>query len=294
MSRSAATLSDLLAARCESSAMTSTWSNELELPLRRHLSKVPEITILFWIIKILATTVGETFADFLSDTLGLGLTLTTVVTSALLAVTLVAQFRVRRYIPGLYWLVVVLISIVGTLITDNLVDNLGVPLKVTTAVFAVLLAATFAFWHATEKTLSIHTIDSPRREALYWLTILFTFALGTAAGDLAAEASGLGYAVAAVVFAALIAAVWLAHRFLGLGAVVAFWIAYVTTRPLGASLGDLLSQPRDAGGLGLGTVVTSSLFLVTILAIVSYLSITRRDRPSPDDAAARIPARSSW
>ncbi|WP_225853512.1 hypothetical protein [Micromonospora sp. AMSO31t] len=254
---------------------------------------MPEVTVFFWIIKILATTVGETFGDFLNVTLGLGLTLTTVVMSVLLAIVLVLQSRTARYVPTLYWLVVVLISIVGTLITDNLVDNVGVPLEVTTVVFAVLLAATFAVWYATEKTLSIHTIDTPRREAFYWLAILFTFALGTAAGDLAAEALGLGYAVAAAIFTALIAAVWVAHRFIGLGAVVAFWTAYVLTRPLGASLGDLLARPGDEGGLGLGTVVTSLVFLLTIVAAVTYLSASKRDQPALDAQAEWVRTR-SW
>ncbi|MBU2667995.1 hypothetical protein KOI35_31235 [Actinoplanes bogorensis] len=261
-------------------------------PFRHYLSKVPEVTIFFWIIKILATKVGETFADFLNLTLGLGLTLTTVVMSALLAIALTIQFRVRGYVPALYWLVVVLISIVGTLITDSLVDNFGVPLMSATVVFATLLAATFGLWYAHERTLSIHTIDTPRREAFYWLAILFTFALGTAAGDLAAEALGLGYGVAALAFAAVIGAVWLVKN--GLGPVAAFWIAYIATRPLGASLGDLLAQPPANGGLGLGTAVTSVLFLATILCTVAYLTITRRDRPSLDAAAARTQARPSW
>ncbi|MEU1687785.1 hypothetical protein [Micromonospora sp. NPDC005707] len=260
---------------------------------RRFLSKVPEVTVFFWIIKILATTVGETFADFLNVTAGLGLTLTTAVMSVLLTIVLLLQFRAVRYLPALYWLVVVLISIVGTLITDNLVDNLGVPLEVTTVVFAVLLGATFAVWYAAEKTLSIHTIDTPRREAFYWLAILFTFALGTAAGDLAAEALGLGYAVAAAIFAALIAAVWTAHRFIGLGAVVAFWIAYVLTRPLGASLGDLLAQPHDEGGFNFGTVVTSLVFLLTILTVVVYLSVSKRDQPALGTRTIRVRTR-SW
>ncbi|WP_433288574.1 COG4705 family protein [Micromonospora sp. CA-244673] len=273
--------------------MTYIANPDVDRPFRRFLSKAPEVTVFFWIIKILATTVGETFADFLNVTAGLGLTLTTVVMSVLLAIVLVLQFRTVRYVPARYWLVVVLISIVGTLITDNLVDNIGVPLEVTTVVFAVLLGATFAVWYAAEKTLSIHTIDTPRREAFYWLAILFTFALGTAAGDLAAEALGLGYAVAAAIFAALIAAVWLAHRFIGLGAVVAFWIAYVLTRPLGASLGDLLAQPGDEGGLGFGTVVTSFVFLLTILAVVAYLSVSKRDQPALDAQAQRVRTR-SW
>ena len=272
--------------------MSHDWQNYLERPFRRFLSKVPEVTIFFWIVKILATTVGETFADFLSGTVGLGLTLTTVVMSAVLAVVLVIQFREIRYVPTLYWLVVVLISIVGTLITDGLVDDLEVPLGVATAGFAVLLAAAFVAWYRTERTLSITTVDTPRREAFCWLTVLFTFALGTAAGDLVAQVFPLAYAASAVLFALVIAAVWEARRNLRLGTVVAFWIAYVATRPLGASLGDYLSQPARDGGLGLGTALTSLVFLLTIVGVVTYLSVTGRDRPSLDNAARR--AGSAW
>ncbi len=242
------------------------------------LNKVPEVTMYFWIIKVLCTTVGETAADFLAVNLGLGLTVTTVVMSALLAVALAFQFRLRQYVPGVYWLAVVLISIVGTLITDNLVDNFGVPLWVTTVAFGVALALTFAVWYASERTLSIHTIYTTRREAFYWLAILFTFALGTAAGDLAAEGLALGYLTSAVVFGALIGIVAFAHFGLKVNAVLTFWIAYVLTRPLGASIGDYLSQGRDAGGLALGTVSTSAIFLATILALVVYLTLSRRDR----------------
>ena len=245
---------------------------------REMLNKVPEVTVYFWIIKVLCTTVGETAADFLNVNLGLGLTITTVVMSAFLAVALAYQFRLNRYVPGVYWLAVVLISIVGTLITDNLVDNLGVALETTTVVFGVALAATFAIWYANERTLSIHSIYTTKREAFYWLAILFTFALGTAAGDLLAEGLALGYLTSAVLFAGVIGLVALAYYYGKLNAVVAFWIAYVLTRPLGASIGDYLSQGRDAGGLALGTVGTSALFLATILALVIYLSVTRRDR----------------
>lgn len=250
-------------------------------PLPRVLlNKVPEITLYFWVIKVLATTVGETAADFLNVNLGLGLTGTSVVTAAVLAVALAAQMRARRYVPGLYWLTVVLISIVGTLITDNLVDGLGVPLQTTTIAFAILLAATFAIWFASERTLSIHAVTSTRREAFYWAAILFTFALGTAAGDLVAEGLGLGYGVSALVFGGLIALVTVAHYRFRLGAVLSFWIAYVLTRPLGASLGDGLSQPRADGGLGLGTVATSALFLTAILALVIHLARSKVDAPA--------------
>jgi uncharacterized membrane-anchored protein len=162
------------------------------------LNKVPEVTLFFWIIKVLATTVGETAADYLSVDLGLGLTATTYVMSALLAVVLVIQFRERRYTPSVYWLAVVLLSIVGTLITDNLVDHFGVSLETTTTLFAIALAITFGAWYASEKTLSIHTIYTTRRETFYWLAILWTFALGTAAGDLLAERLALGYWKSAV------------------------------------------------------------------------------------------------
>jgi uncharacterized membrane-anchored protein len=242
------------------------------------LNKVPEVTAYFWIIKVLATTVGETAADFLNTKLHFGLGGTTAVMSVVLAVVLVVQFRLNRYLPAVYWLAVVLISVVGTLVTDNLVDNLGVSLEVTTVVFAVALAVTFAVWYAKEKTLSIHTICTTRREAFYWLAVLFTFALGTAAGDLTAEGLDLGYWRSALLFGATIAVVFVAHRVFKLNAVLAFWIAYVLTRPLGASVGDYLSQDRDAGGLGLGTVVTSAIFLLTILGVVVYLTVTGKDR----------------
>ena len=241
------------------------------------LNKVPEITIFFWIIKILATTVGETAADFLSENLNLGLALTSIIMAVLLVAALFFQFKSPKYVPGLYWLVVVLISIVGTLVTDNLVDNLGVPLVVTTIIFAIALTATFITWYSNEGTLSIHSILTPKRETFYWVAILFTFALGTAAGDLIAEGLNLGYGVSAFIFAALIGVVAFLHKQFQLGAVLSFWIAYILTRPLGASLGDLLSQPQSAGGLGLGTVGTTALFLLTILGVVIFLTITKKD-----------------
>jgi len=242
------------------------------------LNKVPEVTLYFWVIKVLCTTVGETAADYLNETLGWGLTNTTYVMSAVLAVALLFQFRLRRYVPGVYWLAVVLISIVGTLITDNLTDNFGVSLVTTTIVFAVLLATAFAVWYASERTLSIHTIVTTRREAFYWLAVLFTFALGTAAGDLTAERFGIGYAQSALLFGGAIAIIYVLHRRFALNAVLAFWLAYILTRPLGASIGDYLSQPTADGGRGLGTTVTSAIFLVTIVLVVLYLSITGVDR----------------
>src|SRR4051794_9003508 len=248
---------------------------------RQMLNKVPEVTLYFWIIKILCTTVGETFADFLNSTLGLGLTGTSVVMTAVLIAVLVVQFRADRYVPAIYWLAVVLISIVGTLITDNLTDGLGVSLWTSPAIFAVALAVTFAVWYGFERTLSIHTIFTTRREGFYWLAILFTFALGTAGGDLLSEKLALGYWVAAGIFAGAIALITALHFGLKLNAVLAFWLAYILTRPLGASIGDGMSQ-SDNGGFGLGTTVTSIIFLGAILALVAYLSKTRVDQTPPD------------
>jgi uncharacterized membrane-anchored protein len=245
---------------------------------RKMLNKVPEVTIFFWVIKIMCTTVGETAADYLNDNLGFGLTKTTYVTGALLIVLLAVQFRLRRYVPGVYWSVVVVISVFGTLITDNMTDHYNVPLTTSTIVFSIVLAAVFAAWYAVERTLSIHTIFTTRREAFYWLAILFTFALGTAAGDLSAEKLDLGYAVSILIFGGLIAAVTIGHYAFRMNAVLSFWMAYILTRPLGASIGDEMSQnSHKYGGLGLGTTGTSYIFLGCILALVCYLSISRRD-----------------
>ena len=244
----------------------------------RHMfNKVPAVTLYFWVIKIMATTVGETTADFLNFNLHMGLTNTSILMGLLLTIALAVQILSNRYVPTFYWIAVVLLSIFGTLITDNLADNFGVALTTTTTIFAVVLIATFAGWYASEKTLSIHSIVTTRRELFYWTAILFTFALGTAAGDLVAEGFQLGYAISALIFAGLIAAVTAAHYWLKLNAIWAFWIAYVLTRPFGASCGDLLSQRRADGGLGLGTIGTSALFLTVILALVTYLSISKRD-----------------
>jgi uncharacterized membrane-anchored protein len=242
------------------------------------LNKVPEVTLYFWVIKIMCTTVGETAADYLNVNLGFGLTKTTYVTGALLIALLAVQFRLRRYVPPAYWMVVVVISVFGTLITDNMTDHYNVPLTTSTIAFAIVLIAVFGVWYGFERTLSIHTIYTTRREAFYWLAILFTFALGTAAGDLTAEKLSLGYAVSIAIFGAMIAAVAIAHYVFKLNAVLSFWLAYILTRPLGASIGDFLSQnSHKYGGLGLGTTGTSYIFLGCILALVAFLSITRRD-----------------
>ena len=250
------------------------------------LSKVPEVTLFFWIIKILATTIGETAADYLNDNLGLGLSGTTYIMSAALAVILVCQFRARRYIPIVYWLVVVFLSVVGTLVTDNLVEHYGVPLRTTTILFSVALAATFIVWYLNERTLSIHSIYTTKREAFYWLAILFTFALGTAAGDLIAESLNVGYWRSALLFGGSIGLITIAWRYWKLNPILAFWMAYILTRPLGASIGDYLSQARVDGGLGLGTTTTSAIFLVAIVVVVAYLTVTKKDQIPPASSPA--------
>ncbi len=252
--------------------------------IARFLNKVPAVTLAFWIIKIMATTVGETGADYLAVHVGLGTAVTGGIMAVLLAAALLAQLRSRRYVPWIYWLTVVLVSVVGTQITDALTDRLEISLYLSTAVFAVLLAVTFMVWYARERTLSIHTIVTTRRELFYWTAILFTFALGTAAGDLATEALSLGFTVGVLVFGTLIAAIYAAYS-LGGNPVLTFWLAYILTRPLGASLGDLLSQAQAYGGLGLGTVLTSIAFLTVIVILVAYLSVAP-NRPADHPKAA--------
>lgn len=259
--------------------MSTTW----ELRLSPMLNKVPEITLIFWTIKILSTTVGETGADYLAVHVGLGANLTMAWMAGLLIAALILQLRSRRYIPWIYWLTVVLVSIVGTQITDFMSDRLEISLYVSTAVFACALAATFAIWYAVERTLSIRTIVTTRRELFYWAAILFTFALGTAAGDLATEALGLGFQLGVLVFGVLIAFIAVFYS-LGVNPVLIFWLAYILTRPLGASLGDLLSQSRQYGGVGLGTIHTSLAFLTVIVALVAWVTF-EDDRAGSADPA---------
>jgi uncharacterized membrane-anchored protein len=237
------------------------------------INRVPEVTLDFWLIKLMAVTMGETAADYLAVNLGLGLTVTSLIMAGVLVVALVLQFAHRRYVPWAYWLAVVLISVVGTLVSDNLVDNFGVRLETTTLVFSIALALTFAVWYASERTLSIHTIFTTRREIFYWLAILFTFSLGTAAGDLVAERFDMGYLATGLIFGGVIVLIALGYWFLGLNGIPAFWLAYILTRPLGASFGDLVSQPAENGGFGFGTTFTSLIFLGCIVVIVLYMTL---------------------
>ena len=244
--------------------------------IEQALSKVPEITVFFWIIKVLCTTVGETASDFLNVNLNLGLIGTSIAMGVLLLIALFFQVRAKKYVPVVYWSTVVLVSIFGTLVTDNFTDNMGVPLEVSTLIFGVLLAAVFGFWYAKEKTLSIHSIFTARRELFYWLAILFTFALGTATGDLMAESLGLGYLDTGIIVVGVVAIFAVAWK-IGLNSILAFWIIYIMTRPLGASLGDYLSQPHKYGGLGLGATATSAIFIAAIVGTILFLSVTKKD-----------------
>jgi uncharacterized membrane-anchored protein len=235
-------------------------------------NKVPEITLSFWIIKIMSTTVGETGADFLAVNAGWGQGMTRTVMAILLAAALLMQLRAQRHTPWIYWLTVVLVSVVGTQITDLLTDGLGVSLYVSTSIFAIMLASIFAVWYSVERSLSIHDIVTRKRELFYWLAILCTFALGTAAGDLATEALGLGFLWGAIAFGLLIAASYFVWR-LGGNAVLTFWIGYILTRPFGAALGDMLTQAKTYGGLGMGAMLTSALFLTVIVLLVAVAQL---------------------
>ena len=248
--------------------------------MEKLLNKVPEVTLIFWIIKIMATTVGETGADFLIYNFGWGLMFTAFIMSTILVFVLLAQFESKRYKPSIYWLSVVIVSIVGTLMTDYLTDEYNVPLAISTAIFGILLAIVFSFWHIEEGTLSIHTINTRKRELFYWLAILTTFALGTAAGDLLAESVNLGYLLSGAIFGSLIIVVALAYYLLKINSVLAFWLSYILTRPFGASFGDYLSQSTKNGGLGFGVTNTSIVFLAIIVGLVGFL-IQQESRKIP-------------
>ncbi|MFD0078625.1 hypothetical protein ACFVIY_40255 [Streptomyces sp. NPDC127166] len=248
----------------------------MQAPARQLLNKVPEVTVWFWIIKILCTTVGESFADWINMNLGVGLTNTALIFTVALAAVLVWQLSTERYVPFVYWLTVVVVSVTGTLYTDILTDSQGVPLALSSSVFAGALAVVFGVWYVRERTLSVHSITTLPRELFYWLAVLVTFALGTATGDWTLELTGWTPGVSVLLPLGLIIAIILGWR-LGANAVLSFWLAYILTRPLGANLGDWLGSPSGDGGLGFGTAVTSVIFLVAILATVVYLTLSRSD-----------------
>ncbi|MGW4564376.1 COG4705 family protein [Streptomyces sp. NPDC004561] len=265
---------------------------------RLMLNKVPEVTIWFWVIKILCTTVGESFADWINMKLGVGLVNTAWIFTAVFVVVLAVQLRLKRYVPFPYWLTVVVVSVTGTLYTDILTDQLNVPLWISSAVFSVLLAVVFGVWWARERTLSIHSVTTLPRESFYWLTVLVTFALGTATGDWTLELTGWSPGVSVLLPLGLIAAITALWRF-GANPVLSFWLAYILTRPLGANIGDWLASPKvaqnpgDPTGLALGTFTTSLIFLGLILATVVYLTVTRSDVTETHEATHAAPATSN-
>ncbi|WP_246094341.1 COG4705 family protein [Streptomyces griseofuscus] len=261
--------------------MTMTGETRTRRGGRLMLNKVPEVTIWFWVIKVLCTTVGESFADWINMKLGVGLVNTAWIFTAVFVVVLGIQLRLKRYVPFPYWLTVVVVSVTGTLYTDILTDQLNVPLWISSAVFSVLLAVVFGAWWLRERTLSIHSVTTPSRESFYWLTVLVTFALGTATGDWTLELTGWSPGASVLLPLGLIAAITLLWRF-GANPVLSFWLAYILTRPLGANIGDWLAspkvaQPGEPTGLALGTFTTSLIFLGLILATVVYLTVTRSD-----------------
>ncbi|GAC1350839.1 MAG: membrane protein [Ktedonobacteraceae bacterium] len=251
----------------------------------RAMKKVPEVTVYFWIIKVLTTAMGETTSDYLVTHIN------PIIAVALggigLAVALVLQFSMRRYVPGVYWFTVVMVAIFGTMAADVLHVGLGIPYFVSTAFFMVALVVIFAIWYTSEKTLSIHSIYTHRREMFYWAAVMTTFALGTAAGDMTAITLGLGYFSSGVMFAVLIAVPALAYWLLGLNEIFAFWLAYILTRPLGASFADWIGRSHKLGGLGLGTGAVSLCLTILIVGFVSYLSITRKDIKGNNDSLLR-------
>ncbi|MFF2502988.1 hypothetical protein ACFVTY_06365 [Streptomyces sp. NPDC058067] len=260
---------------------------------RLMLNKVPEVTIWFWVIKILCTTVGESFADWINMKLGVGLVNTAWIFTAVFVVALAVQLRLKRYVPFPYWLTVVVVSVTGTLYTDILTDQLNVPLWISSAVFSVLLAVVFGVWWLRERTLSIHSVTTLPRESFYWLTVLVTFALGTATGDWTLELTGWSPGVSVLLPLGLIAAITVLRKY-GANPVLSFWLAYILTRPLGANIGDWLAapkvaQPGEPTGLALGTFTTSLIFLGLILATVVYLTVTRSDVTETYEAAHAEP-----
>jgi uncharacterized membrane-anchored protein len=254
---------------------------------RLAASKVPQITVLFWIIKVMTTAQGEAVSDFLALRYGPVIAVSLGATGLAIALTL--QFRARRYVAWIYWAAVVMVAVFGTMAADGLHVELGVPYDVSTPFFAVSLAVIFAVWYATEKTLSIHSINTPRREFFYWATVMATFALGTALGDMTAVTLHWGYLTSGVAFTALIAVPAIARWRLGMNPILAFWIAYVVTRPLGASFADYFGVPHRYGGLGLGRGLVGLILTFVIIGFVGYLAATRKDVEEP--AAPRAPRR---
>ena len=255
---------------------------------RQMASKVPQITVYFWIIKILTTAMGEATSDFLAY--DYNRVLAVALGAAGLAIALTIQFRARRYVAWIYWAAVVMVAVFGTMAADALHVGLGIPYAISTPFFALALAVIFVAWYLSEKTLSIHSITTRRREAFYWATVMATFALGTALGDLTAVTFHLGYLKSGIMFAVIIAVPAIAHWRFGMNPILAFWFAYIVTRPLGASFADWMGVSHELGGLGWGRGHVSLYLTVLIVGFVAYLAVTRKDveeQPSAPDAPRR-------
>jgi uncharacterized membrane-anchored protein len=245
----------------------------------RGVSRVPEVTAYFWLIKGLSTAMGESTSDYLVHRIH---PVPAVLSGfAGLVVALLLQFSRRRYVALTYWFAVVMVGVFGTMAADVLHVGFGVPYAVSAGLYAVLLAAVFVLWQRSEGTLSIHSVDTARREAFYWATVVATFALGTAAGDLTATTFHIGYGFSALLFACVITIPALGHRLAGWNAVFSFWFAYVVTRPLGASLADFTGKPSDVGGLGWGDGHVGLVLTLAIACLVAFLAITRKDVRQP-------------
>jgi uncharacterized membrane-anchored protein len=268
--------------------MASDLPRRLGNPARLAVSKVPQITVWFWLAKVLSTGQGEATSDFLY--LRFGTVKAGAIGAVLLVSALVLQFSVRRYMTWVYWFAVAAVSVTGTQAADGLHVVVGLPYWATTTLYAVILAVIFVAWYRTEGTLSIHSITTFRREVFYWATVMATFALGTALGDLVATPLKQGYFRSALIFLVLIAIPLVAHWRFGMNSVLAFWFAYTLTRPLGASIADWLAVPVSLGGLNMGRGVVAVAMLVPIIAIVAYMAISHVD-VGDDDPAHQLPVR---
>ncbi|AFL82624.1 uncharacterized membrane-anchored protein [Aequorivita sublithincola DSM 14238] len=236
------------------------------------LNRVAELGILFWVIKIFSTTVGETAADYIAVNLNFGLPTTTILMGVITIIVVIWNFRQKKYYPPAYWLLIVMMSIEGTLITDYLVDNLGVSLLILDVVFTIAMAVVFYLWYAKEETLSIHSINNNARERFYWIIVLTTFALGTGVGDTVSEYLNVGYLYSLVIFGSIFILAGILYYTKIISAVLAFWIAFIVTRPIGASLGDLFIQAPKDGGLGISITIINIIFFAVIIACVVYLT----------------------
>jgi uncharacterized membrane-anchored protein len=242
-----------------------------------QLNRVAGITLFFWIVKILSTTVGETAADFIAVNMKVGLIGTTLLMGLVTIIVIIWNFKQKKYVAPAYWFLIVMMSIEGTLITDILVDNFSVSLITLDIVFAIMMVVGFYLWYKAEKTLSIHEITNDKREVFYWLIVLTTFALGTGVGDTVSEHLAFGYMNSLILFSGIFVVAGGLFYTKILDGVTSFWIAFIVTRPIGASLGDLFIQAPADGGMGISAGTINIVFFVIIITIVTYLSISKVD-----------------